>query len=65
MKSMKFSGLTIVAPAPAEQPRDVGAGEAAARDQRAAERALPLCDDVHAAILAGTVLELTTLMACH
>ena len=36
---MKFSRLTIVAPALAEQPRDVGAGEAAAEDERAAPRA--------------------------
>ena len=38
MKSMKFSGLTIVAPRLPEQPRDVGAGEPAAEHERAASR---------------------------
>ena len=36
VKSMKFSRLTIVAPRAAEQPCDVGAGEAAAEDERSA-----------------------------
>ena len=35
---MKFSGLTIVAPRSPEQPRDVAAGEAAARDEHSASR---------------------------